>query len=129
MKQTEKLQDAIKNPAKYNIRTNTRIYNQLQQLARLGVACTGYSDRRTKRVNTLELANTLTRIGLKSFVYGNKAPRGGASGEFVEFTGRLFWAIHKKYKAWENENKDKYKYFYDLENAYNNEILFGLIIL
>lgn len=47
-----------------------------------GIAQTGYSNRRTKHVETNEVAQVLNRLGV-SFGSNNIAPRGGACGERV----------------------------------------------
>lgn len=88
MKQFEKIHSFIKNPRKYGIRKNSRVYTYICVLACNGIAQTGYSNRRTKHVETNEVAQVLNRLGV-SFGSNNIAPRGGACGERVFLVGKV----------------------------------------
>lgn len=98
MKQFEKIHSFIKNPRKYGICINSRVYTYICVLACNGIAQTGYSNRRTKHVETNEVAHVLDRLGV-SFGSNNIAPRGGACGERVFFgwksKKRLFDKLQK----------------------------------
>lgn len=85
----EKLQNLIKYPENYRVNKNTRVYRMLKDIYTYGVAQTGYSDRRTKHVDTKGVFTALYLAGVPCECY-NVAPRGGACGERVRLKGKVF---------------------------------------
>ena len=88
MQQIDKLYVFIKNPRIYGIQKNTRVYNYMTDIVCFGIATTGYSDKNTKHVETWDVVNVLTRLGVACGA-DNVAPRGGACGERVFLTGKV----------------------------------------
>lgn len=118
MKQYKKLYAFIKDPQMYGQRKNTRIYKHVCKLACFGVAQTGYSDKNTKHIETLEVFSVLKSLGV-SCERTNVAPRGGACGERVFLQGTVkkdcleiykkfaksFLLNHPKKNSWDAESE------------------------
>lgn len=121
MKQFDKLRELLKDPKKYGVKKNTRIYRMLEGIAMRGIAQTGYSDKRAKYVETYGVFDVLRGAGIACKHYNN-APRGGASGEHVELIGRVAKDVKKGFKAFatrcELSGDKKYKYSWNIENDY-----------
>lgn len=119
MKQIEKLYSFINNPRAYDITKNTRVYKCICDIVCDGMAQTGYSDKSTKYVVTWDVINVLNRIGV-SCMPVNVAPRGGACGERVFLTGKVYKDCLRSCKQFVDDflqNNPK-KYLWDAEKAF-----------
>lgn len=123
MKNIQKLYDILKNPAKYGTKKGTRVYKCLCILAIDGVAVTGFSDKRTKWVETQEVLRVLNAAGVPALSYNN-APRGGACGERVELKGKVFDDAWNNAASFSSAYREKYPkaHFMDIEKAYIEHI-------
>lgn len=121
MKQFDKLRELLKDPKKYGVKKNTRVYRMLEEIAMRGIAQTGYSDKRTKYIETCGVFDALKGAGIACKHYNN-APRGGTSGEHVELIGKVANDVKKSFKAFatrcELSRDKKYKYSWDIEADY-----------
>lgn len=122
MKQFDKLRELLKDPKKYGVKKNTRVYRMLEEIAMRGITQTGYSDKRNKKyVETYGVFDALRGAGIASKHYNN-APRGGASGEHVELIGKVAKDVKKGFKAFatrcELSGDKKYKYSWNIEDDY-----------
>lgn len=121
MKQFDKLRELLKAPHKFGVKKNTRVYRFLEEIAVRGVARTGFSDKRTKYVETYGVFDALRGAGIACEHYNN-APRGGASGEHVELIGKVAKDVKKGFKAFatrcELSGDKKYKYSRNIEDDY-----------
>jgi hypothetical protein len=97
MRQIDKLHGFIKNPLRYGIRKNSRVYKAICRLAVFGIATTGYSDKNTKHVETFDVINVLYRLKVACGNM-NVSPRGGACGERVFLKGKVKSDCVKNYK-------------------------------
>ena len=121
MKQFDTLRELLKDPKKYGVKKNTRVYRMLEEIDMRGIDQTGYSDKRTRYVETYGVFNALRGAGITCKHYNN-APRGGASGERVELNGKVAKDVKKGFKAFatrcELSGDKKYKYFWNIEDDY-----------
>ena len=121
MKQFDKLRELLKDPKKYGVKKNTRVYRMLEEIAIRGIAQTGYSDKRTRYVETYGVFYALRGACIACKHYNN-APRGGASGERVELTGKVAKDVKKGFEAFatrcELSGNKKYKYSWNIEDDY-----------
>ena len=88
MRQIDKLHNLIKDPYRYGLRKNFRVYKYICDLACYGIATTGYSDKHTKHIETWDVMCILKSLGV-ACGSKNVAPRGGACGERVFLTGKV----------------------------------------
>uniref|UniRef100_UPI004024DE8F hypothetical protein n=1 Tax=Prevotella sp. TaxID=59823 RepID=UPI004024DE8F len=121
MKQFDKLRELLKDPKKYGVKKNTRVYRMLEEIAMRGITQTGYSDKRNKYVETYGVFDALRGAGIACKHYNN-APRGGTSGEHVELIGKIAKDVKKGFKAFatrcELSGDEKYKYSWNIEDDY-----------
>lgn len=121
MKQFDKLRELLKDPKKHGVKKNTRIYRMLEEIAMRGITQTGYSDKRTKYIETYGVFDALRGAGIACKHYNN-APRGGASGEHVELIGKVAKDVKEGLKAFvtrcELSGDKKYKYSWNIEDDY-----------
>lgn len=121
MKQFDKLRELLKDPKKYGVKKNTRVYRMLEGIAMRGITQTGYSDKSTKYVETYGVFDALRGAGIACKHYNN-APRGGASGEHVELIGKVAKDVKKGFEAFatrcELSGDKKYKYSWNIEDDY-----------
>ena len=123
VKNIQKLYNILQNPAKYGTKKGTRVYKCLCSLAIDGVAVTGFSDKRTKHIETQDVMRVLNAAGVPALSYNN-APRGGACGERVELKGKVFedaWNNAAAFSAAYKEKRPK-AFFSDVEKAYIEHI-------
>lgn len=121
MKQFDKLRELLRDPLKYGVKKNTRVYRFIEEIAVHGVAQTGFSSRRTKYVDTYCVSCALQRAGVSCKSY-NDAPRGGACGEHVALTGKVYKDVAKGLKAFTEICKlsgdKRYRYPWNIEGDY-----------
>lgn len=113
----------MQNPAKYGTKKGTRVYKCLCILAIDGIAVTGYSNKRTKHIDTQDVMRVLNAAGVPALSYNN-APRGGACGERVELKGKAFENARNNAAAFSAAYKEKHQkaYLMDIEKAYIEHI-------
>lgn len=123
MKNIQKLYNILQNPAKYGTKKVTRVYKCLCILAIDGIAVTGYSNKRTKRIDTQDVMRVLNAAGVPALSYNN-APRGGACGERVELKGKVFDDARDNAAAFSVAYREKCPkaHFMDIEKAYIEHI-------
>lgn len=126
MTQFEKLQSIIRNPKNYGVKRNARVFKMLCDIYMYGVACTGFSNRSTKYIETYNVYNVLRTAGI-SCKYYNSAPRGGASGEHVELVGTVQRECKNSYRKFILDKRESaggaFVFSSELERAYLSQLL------
>ncbi len=122
----EKLQNLIKYPEKFYVKKGTRVYRMLKDIYIYGVVQTGYSDRRSKYIETQGVFNALYRAGVPCECY-NVAPRGGACGERVRLKGKVFKDVTANFDNFmticKNDANRKNCYPWNVANDYIKALL------
>lgn len=109
MTQFEKLQDILKNPKNYGVKSNTREFKMLCRLYLFGKVQTGKSGIGFKYVLTYEVFNVLKAAGISCEHY-NESPRGGANGEHVALCGKVKKDVVRNYAKFVKEHSDLMRY-------------------
>lgn len=109
MTQFEKLQDILKNPKNYGVKSNTREFKMLCKLYLYGKVQTGKSGISFKYVLTYEVFNVLKAAGISCEHY-NESPQGGANGEHVALCGKVKKDVVRNYAKFVKEHSDLMRY-------------------
>ena len=122
----EKLQNLIKYPENYRVNKTTRVYRMLKDVYTYGVVQTGYSDKRTKYIETKRVFDVLHRAGVPCECY-NVASRGGACGERVRLKGKVFKDVTANFDKFmtvcKNDANRKDCYPWNVANDYIKALL------
>lgn len=115
MTQFEKLQDILKNPKNYGVKSNTRELKMLCQLYLYGKVQTGKSGISFKYVLTYEVFNVLKAAEISCEHY-NESPRGGANGGHVALCGKVKKDVVRNFLKYVKAHSDLT--IYECEDTY-----------